>query len=126
MLTFQIYIYVTFHIRRMIMRLSTLILVIYFTLSFGCQNVSSMLLKHWKPHKLFYYYDMMFIWIAGAGAGATGAAGILFPKSYGKYPNSVQSGTHNQSYDVLPWRKEREVQEYPGVQIWKQLPKPPE
>ena len=68
---------------------------------------------------------MMITWIA-AEPEAAGAARILFPKSYGKYPNSVQSGTDNQSYDVLPWRKEREVQEYPGVQIWKKLPRPPE
>ena len=76
-----------------------------------------MLLKHWKPHKLFYYFDMMIIWIAGAGAGAAGAAAVLFPGSYGKFSSNhtVQSGTHNQSYDVLPWPKERKVQEYQGV-----------
>ena len=57
----------------------------------------------------------MFIWIAGAGAGAAGAAAVLFPGPYEKFPNFVHSGTHNQSYDVLPWPKEREVQEYQGV-----------
>ena len=47
--TFQICIC---YIQHLIMRLSTLILVIYFTFSFGC-NVSLMLLEHLKPHKLF-------------------------------------------------------------------------
>ena len=58
---------------------------------------------------------MMMIWIAGAGAGAAGATAVLFPGPYEKYPNAVQSGAHNQSYDVLPWSKEREVQDDQGV-----------